>query len=220
MKARSGRVWLTFTFLAAAIPGCDTLWHGRTPYHEDPLLVSRKPVIGKPEEAKPHQLAYAEPSLPSLPAFAYVYPPVQSKFGAADSALAGKAPGQTQPPQTDADRTDRLKPSVNTDRRIQATPVLRRKVTGTFGYAPDYSWLQGRLRKSANGQWELRFCESRAGAAWGGRVLLAGDDRLEHFRDGDVIQVEGRPQVTVPPDVHRWETPVTYKVDRIFRIRG
>src|SRR5437867_9218280 len=85
MLFHSFRLWLLAAVLSVTGPGCTTL---RAPYREDPLLLSRKPVMGKPEEAKPHQLAFAEPSLPSLPAYAYVYPPREWKALTGDSALA------------------------------------------------------------------------------------------------------------------------------------
>src|SRR6516225_94439 len=134
MKPNSAQPWLWASLLVFAGQGCSAIWPGRAPYREDPLLLAHKPTAGKPEEAKAVQLAYAEPSLPSLPAFAYVYPPPKSKLGVDDSALAdNRAPGSdlskktaTGPPIEPATQGSDDKAGA----RIQAMPVLRRKVSG------------------------------------------------------------------------------------------
>jgi hypothetical protein len=211
MKPHLPRLWLWASLLAFASQGCGAIWSGRAPYREDPLLLARKPTTGKPEEAKPVQLAYSEPSLPSLPAFAYVYPPQKPRFGAHEPALADHRPLPSESSKktltsSSIEAANPQTPGEKADARIQASPVMRRKVSGTFGHAPDFSWLQGVVRKSSDGHWELQFSESSAA----GRVVLADDPRLEQLQDGDVIQLEGSLSV---------ETPGTYRVDRMSRVR-
>src|SRR5947209_8240451 len=133
-------------FVALGTTGCETLWGGRAPYRDDPMLATRQPVIANPEEAKPRQLAFAEPALPALPV------------------------RESEPA-----------------RSLQAVPVARRKISGTFGHAADYSWLQGKVRKRPAGGWELIFTERPAEAAWSGRIVLNGDAWLNGLRDGDIV---------------------------------
>jgi hypothetical protein len=179
--------------------------------------------MAKPEEAKPHQLAFAEPALPALPALAYVYPPTGSKSIAGDTALAANRPAASSPQLSvgkTAARSADAGASQKADSHIKAVPVLRRKVFGTFGHAPDNSWLQGRVLKSTNGHWELTFCECPTDARCGGRVLLEDDARFEQIRDGDVIQVEGTlPSSVLTPGIPGLEAPAIYRVDRMSCIR-
>jgi hypothetical protein len=222
MEPRPPRFWLVSCVLAVAAQGCDSL-HRSAPYREDPLLVGRKLVVAKPEEAKPHQLAFAEPALPSLPAFAYVYPPPGLKSLAGDAVLADKRPVPTPPqahPREPAVQSPDTAGSDRANSPVQALPVLRRRVLGTFGHAPDYSWLQGRVRRSPSGSWELTFCESPTEVRCGGRVFLEDEARFEQLQDCQVIQVEGylRSAVHVP-GIPGLEAPATYRVDRISSIR-
>jgi hypothetical protein len=214
MKPNSAQPWLWASLLVFAGQGCSAIWPGRAPYREDPLLLAHKPTAGKPEEAKAVQLAYAEPSLPTLPAFAYVYPPPKSKSGVDDSALAdNRAPGQSPKKTATGPSVERANPQGSDDKggvRIQAMPVLRLKVSGTFGYAPDFSWLQGVVRKSPDGHWQLQFSESPGDAPANGRVTLRGDLLLDQLQDGDVVQVEGNLSA---------ESPGSYRIDRISRVR-
>jgi hypothetical protein len=68
---------------------------------------------------------------------------------------------------------------------------VQRRVTGDFAHAADYSWLQGVLEKAPSGPITLRYSEQPAHDPWGGSIRLADDARLNVFRDGDVIAVEG-----------------------------
>jgi hypothetical protein len=170
MKAISSRLLLLAGCLALGTPACSTFWPERVPYRDDPLLVARKPVVGKPDDAKPQQLAYAEPSLPSLPAFAYVYPLQRPKLSTDDSALA------------------RQKPAPSVPGRL----VSRRKTAEPFGHGPDYAWLQGRVYRVASGKWELQFAKTVPPGIGSGRVSLEPSNLLDGVRDGDAVYVEGR----------------------------
>jgi hypothetical protein len=101
MKSRSGRAWLAIAYLAILSQGCGTLGRARAPYRDDPLLLSRKPVMGKPEDSKPLQPTFVEPSLPTLPEFAYVYPP-RPELNVSDSTVARNPPADRRHLQTGA----------------------------------------------------------------------------------------------------------------------
>ena len=64
-------------------------------------------------------------------------------------------------------------------------------VDGTFGRAPDHTWLQGVLDKHYRGHFDLRYCDATVEDEWGGKVHLEEDERLQQFQEGDVIYVEG-----------------------------
>jgi hypothetical protein len=72
-----------------------------------------------------------------------------------------------------------------------AVPAAQQRVTGPYGHAPDYAWLQGVLDRHYQGHWALRFCDHTVEDDWGGKVRLAKDARLDQFKEGDVVRVEG-----------------------------
>jgi hypothetical protein len=60
-----------------------------------------------------------------------------------------------------------------------------------FGHAPDYSWLQGEFDIHYRGFKELRFRSASEEDAFGGKVRLVDDARLNEFKPGDVVRVDG-----------------------------
>ena len=138
-----------------------------------------------------------------------------------NSALADKRHAEPKPSsiksgmQAVPSGDDRLA-AQKSDSQVQAMPVLRRKVSGTFGYAPDYSWLQGQVQKRPNGQWVLRFSDAGDNAPLGARVLLEDDRRLDELLDGDVIQVDGRLR-TLASNASQ-DPPAIYKIYRLTKI--
>ncbi len=86
-----------------------------------------------------------------------------------------------------------------------------------MGYAPDHSWLQGRLDRHYRGHYELRYCDPRMDEKWGGKVILPEDARLHQFREGDWLRVEGE---LVPPSSASHEGGIgSYPTYRIRSIR-
>jgi hypothetical protein len=65
---------------------------------------------------------------------------------------------------------------------------------GQQDHAADFSTLTGKLTfvHADGGVWVLRYAGLDTEDANGGSVILAKDRRLSHYRDGDVVRVEGR----------------------------
>jgi hypothetical protein len=185
---------------------CGCLFSDRLPYRDDPLLVQRKPLQGSPEKAKPSLLLVAEPSPPALPTEAFVQrPPAYWP----DTALAGSLPGSV-----------RGNESIDGPARLEAWPVSRPKISGVFGHAPDYTWLQGTVECLAGGVIELRYVPENDGDVWGGRVRLEKDTRLQQIQVGDVLLVEGELQLHHDPATARpaLEAPA-YRVRVLWLVR-
>lgn len=169
-------------------------------YPKDPLLLSKKPVEGKTgaTDAVPGAtlVASAEPVAPTAPttALASLRKPAE-KTRPENSIGSSRAPAPTALIPNHQGPTTAM-PAV----RASAAPVPnetspRTPVAGTFGHAPDYTWLQGVLDKHYHGTMHLRYCDATVEDTWGGKVCLEADPRLDQFKEGDVILVEG---VVVP----------------------
>jgi hypothetical protein len=63
--------------------------------------------------------------------------------------------------------------------------------TKTYGHDSNYRWLRGVLDVHHRGYLALRYCDASVEDRWGGKVRLETDERLNAFRDGDVLYVEG-----------------------------
>lgn len=66
-----------------------------------------------------------------------------------------------------------------------------------FGHGPGYSWVAGELyyNELEGGFWGIRYIADPAAAAadpHGGRFVLGKDPRLQSFRPGDRVRLEGR----------------------------
>jgi len=183
----------------------------RTP--PDPLLVSKKPVPGKNPDAEPEPVAVAlgEPSAPPMPLSAVASgPPLAGSAVSPDPErdryrprLSISAKTEAEPPASVLDMpvgTSEKTPAAalalpvshaESSGQVTGTLAVRRQVAGTYGHAADYSWLQGVLRRDYHGQIALRYCDHTVDDTHGGKVVLRKDPRLDDFKDGDVILVEG-----------------------------
>jgi hypothetical protein len=198
------------------ISGCGAF--GQRNYPNDPLLMSKKPILGRAQDARPVQLASAEPVAPLGPAVALASAPrtmrpIATSIDLRPGIDTQDSPPPPSPPTADAG-TSPLNNSVSTfktvDRRgdqsaMPAIPALRikeapsvpavtaveRRVSGNYGNAADYSWLQGVVDKHYQGHLYLRYCDHSVEDTWGGKVCLQDDPRLAQLKDGDVIRVEG-----------------------------
>jgi hypothetical protein len=170
--------------------GCEALFP-RPPYPQDPLLLSKKPVEGRPDRSEAVQLAYVEPAPPPLPAEALVSIPPASPLLSThrNLAVATEAPQLTPPPQ-DLQDPQPLERKLNSA-VVQAIPVSRQKPVDVYDCAADHSWLLGVLERTTSDQLSLRYCKSTAEDKWGGRIVLDEDARLAQLRPGDVIRVDG-----------------------------
>lgn len=100
----------------------------------------------------------------------------------------------------------------------EVTPETLPEPIGTtggplYGHADDYSWLVGELQRlhMPKAEWKLRFARLDEEDRWGGSVLLAPDIRLEGFKDGDEVYIEGEILV---------ERPSLYISGPLYRIRA
>jgi hypothetical protein len=212
--------------LGVGLVGCEraTVKHS---YPSDPLLLSRRPVQGKPESSRP-ELASSEPPAPTLPPTALASAP-KERVDALRTSVAVESDAQAAPAavtpvvaQPVSNSGPRLEPVRQDDRssaapvpapgpspgaegrtvnavpairaktpEVPALPAAQQKAAGPYGHAPDYSWVQGVLDKHYQGHWALRYCDHTVEDAWGGKVRLGKDARLEQFKEGDVVRVEG-----------------------------
>jgi hypothetical protein len=198
----------------AALSGCQSQ---HLAYQDDPLLILHEPMEGKPEAATSAQLARAEPAPPPLPAYAYVNPPhpprsLDEPKGSPD-ALASKPPAPEPPAHPPLPPLAAAPPPpARTLPRLPWLPVGRRKVTGTYGHAADYAWLQGVVERAPAGGLELRFCDPGTANGYDGRVPLVWSAGASSVHEGDIIQVEGR--LLSEPGGRR-----AYEVHRFWRVR-
>lgn len=141
-----------------------------TPYENDPLVMSKKPVEGTLEPHPGTPVASAEPTAPLAPLLPHGPDSVASKGIPAQPVALLKAP-------------------------VILTPAIRVGPEGeeaiVFGHASDLSWLRGVLDRHFDGHFELRYSAHTIDDRWGGKVRLEDDPKLAGFRDGDVIRVEG-----------------------------
>jgi hypothetical protein len=175
MRRRFPHGWIALPLCVGIIAGCG-LARTKSPYPDDPLLASRKPVEGKQQAAPSTMLARAEPVAPPFP----------------ESLLAAK-PELRRPATSTSESPTRVPASLAGGKRplLRATPAVRRRVSGAYGHAPDLSWLQGVLTKSPTGTLQLRYIAQSPEHPGGKFVNLEEDPRLAAFRPGDVVLVEG-----------------------------
>jgi hypothetical protein len=180
--------------LGTLFTGCD-----RAPMNKhlrDPLLTSKKPIEGKPEQAAPPMVAREEPAPPTVPETALASAPVKPEalgvqHAGGSSAVAPDVakPEPSPPPRAPLSATPAVRSGAALE--VPADPVSRQQPLGDYGHAPDHSWLQGVLDRHYHGHMDLRYCDHTTEDDWGGKVVLEDDPRLAQFKDGDVVRVEG-----------------------------
>ena len=84
-----------------------------------------------------------------------------------------------------------------------------------FGHAKDLSWLIGQLQRLHvnGGSWKIRYAPLDVQDKWGGSVILSQDARIDGFKDGDFVYVEGE-ILAARPTVY-----LAGPLYRIFKIR-
>lgn len=187
--------WLALALGTGMAIGCQSGADHHS-YSDDPVLLSKKPVDGKPDPAgsSPILLAHAEPMEPAMPATAL----------AAAPAITTPPAIATPPAMAQAPTPAPALPSVEPAPVMDAVPTLTpahlpvptrtavlRHVDGTYAHAADYGWLQGVIDRHYLGYLTLRYCDYSADDRWGGKVILDEDPRLASLHDGDLVQVEG-----------------------------
>jgi hypothetical protein len=186
---------------SAFLLGCQSA-NVRDKWLNDPLLLSKRPAEKKPDAAETQLLARAEPAAPALPQTALAAATKPKDAPVPKDAAKEDVAAEPPPMEKHADPPE-LKEIIKGLPKATAvsTPVasngppaslaVRRTVAGTYGRAPDYSWLQGVLERRYDGRLELRFCDPSVADELGGKVTLVDDPRLGEFHEGDIIQVEG-----------------------------
>jgi hypothetical protein len=181
--------------------GCGTTGE-RKPYLQDPLLISKKPVLGRAQDAQPALLAQADPTPPmgpgvSLAAAPRPMEPTNPPTAGADlwALTQPGSPVSGVPAQTISTYKGAVEVNpavrVKDGQPVAAVTAVQRRVPGIYGNAPDYGWLQGLVDKHYQGHWYLRFCDPSVEDKYGGKVCLLEDPRLAQLKDGDVVFVEG-----------------------------
>jgi hypothetical protein len=152
----------------------------------DPLLISKKPIEGKPDKPAPVAVAAVEPPAPTAPETAVATAPVKlESIGAGGVEHAGGPPAAKPPLNaTPASRS-------GASAEVPAETVSRREPGRIYDHAADHAWLQGVIDKHYHGHLNLRYCDPSEDDAWGGKVMLLDDPKLAHLKDGDVVRVEG-----------------------------
>jgi hypothetical protein len=185
--SRTGLLHLLPVFLGVSLLwGCHSA-PKEEEYPKDPLLMSKKPIEGPLVGEETEMTARSEPATPPLPPTAYVSTPPKTGPIASQEVTMPAIPIPSHRGPVNA------VPAVRSRERPEAPfgPPGGARAAGTFGHAPDYSWLQGVLDKHYHGHLNLRYCDPTVEDTWGGKVCLESDSRLEQFHEGDVVVVEG-----------------------------
>jgi hypothetical protein len=219
MRWRLLRVWLSAFLGCSAILGCElTADHNKYPH--DPLLLSKKPVEGKLGDAKPLQLARAEPIAPPLPNTALVSLPPSRETPSPLNVETARRPEETKPQAADPiPRAVQAVPAVRSgiSSVVPGSPAVRRRISGLYGYAPDYSWLQGMLQ-SEDGRIYLRYCERGLDDPWGGKVALEDDPRLGAFQPDERLMMEGEMVTDNDQQLYDKYRYPRYRVRNVWRV--
>ena len=137
--------------------------------------------------------------------------PVAEAIPSADSA-AMETPAIVQVQGLEEpDARGAVQPAVGT---AAAAGTLNIKVP--YANAPDHRWLQGRLEYShVEAAWKLRYAPIDVeNDPYGGSVVLGNDPRLNGFKEGDVVYVEGRVKPAAPGS---FVSGARYELQRITR---
>lgn len=160
--------------LLAALLGAGTIGCQNTPQKvsniPDPLLVTRKPVDGKP--ADPASIsARADLTPPSMP----TQHRNRGDKGEGPVVRLG-FPDFVPPPRGSA---------VAWTNEPEPPPAPK------LDHDPDYEWLQGIVEVTGPDRFVLRYAEGISSDYWGGKVCLDPDPRLSGLREGDRVRVIG-----------------------------
>jgi hypothetical protein len=104
------------------------------------------------------------------------------------------ANNEPQPPPFPTQALVRAAPGVMPSPRKQplvALPVSRQKTPPIYGCAENFSWIQGIYEPPELRGPALRYHPQPADDPSQGRILLEKDPRLDQFRIGDVLRIDG-----------------------------
>jgi hypothetical protein len=194
MNRRIINVSLVAIFGSGIALGCGSTGE-RKPYLQDPLLISKKPMEARAQDSHPVLMAQADPVRPMGPAVTLAAAPRPIQPENAPQAIANAEPVPQVPAQTVS--TYKGAVEVNPAVRVKdgsptpAVTAVQRHISGVYGNAPDYGWLQGVVDKHYQGHWYLRYCDPSVEEKHGGKVCLMDDPHLAELKDGEVVFVEG-----------------------------
>jgi hypothetical protein len=219
MKGGSLRTWLIAGLSGFLVVGCRS---SPDPHcASDPLLVANKPVRVAAANAEPKEIATHELSPPEMPPFAVATAPVPFQVDP-ETGLTAHDWRKADPNESRTVRVGKI-PLAGTFTSFSQTlskdtalPPIRRLVPEPFAHAPDFSWVQGRLTKTARGEVELRYCPPGQEDATGGVVVLDPDVRLDQFRADDQVLVEG---VVLPSEAPVLGSPAHYRIQSIWLVK-
>jgi hypothetical protein len=218
MRRIIGRTGLAAAVASCLVAGCHR--QAVQPCPQDPLISSKKYIVGQVDQPSPVCVVESEPEAPIVPQTALASAPADLDTTAharlRRDPQAPRVVTQATPPPPVATHTVPImshspvpaSPAVRTREAgappaVSAAPAsrinpaaeppvaVRRQVSGTYGHSPDYAWLQGVLDRHFHGHFDLRYCDPTQEDAWGGKVCLDDDPRLAGLKDGDVVLVEG-----------------------------
>jgi hypothetical protein len=123
MRRRARRGWLIAALANCLALGCQ-LGGNRPAYSDDPLVLTKKPLEGKPTQTDaPLLLAHAEPAVPLLSATALAQAPPQATPSAETAERSPAVPAVTPRPGLPVGTAVRIKPLV----RPEAVPMARER---------------------------------------------------------------------------------------------
>jgi hypothetical protein len=201
--------------------GCESA--NRRPFNGDPLLLDKKPVVSKAEDAAPDRLAQTEPTPAPCPAITPVAATMAADSKAAGTAENSQSIGKNVEAKPAVGNPKQPIPGIavsraNSSQEAASLPPMRRQVPDTYGHSPNYTWLQGVLDRHYQGHFDLRYCDPAVEDKWGGKVSLIDDPRLAQFKDGDLILVEGE----IDPDKvphNAWHHYPNYRIKDIWLVK-
>jgi hypothetical protein len=134
---------------------------------------------------------------------------------------------QTEPPKHEpmietGYTQDALSPFIGTVRPFEnvapeleeiASPEAEESPVPEYGHGQRYEWLVGQLQRvhSPKHQWKMRYAPLDEHDEWGGSMILATDVRLDDWKDGDMVFVEGEILT---------ERPSLYLAGPLYRVRS
>ena len=204
MAGRACRIgWVTW-LVAGVLSGCQTSSR-KPPYSDNPLLATRQPLIHSAadrERKTPPAQAAANPVLPPpVPLGPEPTTTVQNPAATPPPPSWNDPPGPvlSDPPQppppvlAPLPARSAIDAPLGSAIPVSATEVAgaSRIISGKFGYSTDHTWLHGELDRHYRGFLDLRYRPASEEDTFGGKVRLEDDTRLQEFRAGDIIAVEG-----------------------------
>lgn len=184
-----------------------------------PTPMAPLPAVVKKEEPKLEELKKPEPV---KPVEAVAAKPVEAakpiEAVAAKTILPAEAiVAKNQPePVMPATLTTSSVPAVGEVKQVSAESVTTFMPDNSVSLdrAADYKWVQGRLQiiHTRHGECRIRYCSIDKEDLYGGSLVLKHDARLEEFKEGDIVRIEG---LVIEDRSGRPFAAASYRIDTI-----